>query len=86
MMHSRTVQIWVGLFVVAGMAALARVGQVHIDLGHDAGGPLAEDQHAVGQEEGLFHIVGDQQHGAPFGGQFLNDADDFVPEVLMQIH
>ena len=44
------------------LPTVARIGQLHIHLCHHLGRARGEDHHAVGQEQGLLHIVGDHQH------------------------
>ena len=47
----------------ANGVGLARPGQVDADLLQDAARPRAHHQDAVGEENGLVHVVGDEHHG-----------------------
>src|SRR3989344_118254 len=46
---------------------MARVRQVHRQLGLDATGPGAEHGHAVGHEDGFVDVVGDEKHRLALG-------------------
>ena len=46
-----------------GIAAVARIRPVDCDVGLDACRPLAQHDHAIGQEQRLLCVVRDQQRG-----------------------
>ena len=48
----------------AGRFAVARMGHVHGKIGVDVGGVAAEDDDAVGEDDGFFDIVRDDENGA----------------------
>ncbi len=51
-----------------GILAIAGAGKFDAKIGADFGGIFAEDDDAVGEEDGLLNIVGDDEDG--FCGQF----------------
>ena len=63
--------------VVVQRHAVAGAGQRHLDVGAE-GAVGVQDQHAVGEDEGLVDVVGDHEDGAALG---LPDALDLVGEV-----
>ena len=40
---------------------MARIRPIHHDVGFDAGRPVAENDHAIGEEQRLLGIVSDEQ-------------------------
>ena len=56
-------------FVEAQVEVLAGVGYADPEIGADAAGILSQHHHAVGQGDGFFDVVGDEEDGA--GGHFL---------------
>ena len=52
-----------------GARHVARPGELHRDLRHHAAGPRREHRDPVGEERGLLHVVGHEQHGARLVGE-----------------
>src|SRR5438105_11070870 len=46
-----------------GIATMARMGPLHLDIGLDACGPLGENDDAVGEHQRFLRIMGDQERG-----------------------
>ena len=58
-----------------GVVAVAGVGERDGEVGLDAGGAVADDEDAVGHQQGFFHVVGHEQGGE---AAVLPDADQFA--------
>src|SRR5438105_9359799 len=49
-----------------GIAAMARIRPVHHDIGFDAGRPVTEHDHAIGEKQRLLCIVRNEQRRKTF--------------------
>ena len=60
----------------------SRARHVHLHLAADGAGIRAENHDAVGEEHGLFDVVGDQQNALGRESALLPEIADFTAEVL----
>ncbi len=65
-----------------GGFAVARVGEADLEVGADVAGVAAEDDDAVGEQDGFFDVVGDDEDGLGGDGLFLPELEEFGAEVL----
>jgi len=66
--------------------AVARLGDLDAEIGADVAGISAEDDDAVGKQDGFLNIVGDQKDGLGGHGFVSPELQQFTAEVLCGEH
>jgi hypothetical protein len=62
--------------------AVARVGELDLEVGADVAGIAAEDDDAVGEQDGFFDVVGDEEDGLGGHGFVGPELEEFGAEVF----